>query len=51
MGRWELSEKLGQEKRKQSVERLEQYLIANEVKNLDKKYAIFFPPTLGPHAY
>ena len=40
----------GQEEWKQYVERLEQYLIANEVENADKKRAIFLS-TIGPQAY
>ena len=40
----------GQEEWKQYVERLEQYLIANEVENADKKLAIFLS-TIGPQAY
>ena len=37
----------GQEERKQYVKRLEQYMVVNEVKNMDKKHAIFLS-TIGP---
>ena len=40
----------GQEEWKQYVKRLEQYLIANKVENVDKKHAIFLS-TIGPQAY
>ena len=40
----------GQEEREQYVEKLEQYLISNGVKNVGKKHAIFFS-TIGPRAY
>ena len=40
----------GQQEWKQYIERLEQYLIANEVENADKKRAIFLS-TIGPQAY
>ena len=40
----------GQEEWIQYVERLEQYLIANEVENAEKKHVIFLS-TIGPQAY
>ena len=42
--------KEGQEEWKQCAERLEQYLVANRVKDADKKYAIFLS-TIGPQVY
>ena len=42
--------KEGQEERKQHVERLEQYSIANGVEDAGKKCAVFFS-TIDPQAY